>query len=146
MDKKDEKIIEVLKENSKLSSQQISKRTLIPITTVHNRIKKLERKGIISKYSVILDNKKIGKLVSAYVLINVDYRLLRNKKISHKDIIKRLKMYEAIDEASVVSGSIDILIKVRVKDMEELNVFVTEKASNIEGIERTQTMIILNEI
>ena len=49
MDEKDEKILKLLKENSKLTTQQISKKTLIPITTIHNRIKKLEKEGIIKK-------------------------------------------------------------------------------------------------
>ena len=47
LDDKDKKIIEILKENSRLSTQQISKKTLIPITTVHHRIKKLEKEKII---------------------------------------------------------------------------------------------------
>ena len=50
LDKSDIKIIEILKENSKLSTQQISKKTAIPITTVHYRIKKLEKEGLKKIY------------------------------------------------------------------------------------------------
>ena len=67
MDKKDAKILKVLKENAKLSTQQISKKTLIPITTVHHRIKKMEKEGVINGYTTIVDNKKIGKNIAAYV-------------------------------------------------------------------------------
>ena len=58
MDDKDEQILQILKENSKLSTHQISKKTRIPITTVHNRIKKLKKEEIIKKYSIIIDKKK----------------------------------------------------------------------------------------
>ena len=51
MDKKDKTILELLNENSKLTTSQISKKTIIPITTVHNRIKKLEKEGIITGYT-----------------------------------------------------------------------------------------------
>jgi len=51
LDDKDWQILEILKDNAKLTSHKISKKTAIPITTVHNRIKKLEMNGIIKKYA-----------------------------------------------------------------------------------------------
>ena len=146
MDKKDEKILELLKENSKLTTQQISKKTLIPITTVHSRIKKLEKEGIIKKYTLGLDHKKIGKHISAYILIVVDYKSLKESKITQHDLAKTLVQFDFVEEAAIVTGSIDIIIKVRVKDIDELDNFVTKKLRNINGIEKTQTMVILNEL
>ena len=58
MDEKDEQILQILLINSKLSTHQISKKTGIPITTVHNRIKKLTKKGIIKGYTIVIDHKK----------------------------------------------------------------------------------------
>ncbi len=146
MDRKDEKILELLRENSKLTTQQISKKTLIPITTVHNRIKKLEKEGIIKKYTLELDNKKLGKTIAAYVHITVDYRLLKETKLSQHDLAKKIKQDDSVEEAAMVTGGTDIVIKVRAKDIDELDEFVTKKLRNIGGIEKTQTMVILNEI
>ena len=146
MDKKDEKILELLRENSKLTTNQISKKTLIPITTVHNRIKKLEKEGIIKKYSVELDNKKLGKNLAAFIHITVDYKLLKEMKISQHDLAKKIKQNESVEDAAMVTGGTDIIIKVRVKDVDELDYFVTKHLRNIEGIEKTQTMVVLNEI
>lgn len=146
MDEKDKKILKLLKENSKLTTHQISKKTLIPITTVHNRIKKLGKEGIIKKYTVELDNKKIGKNISAYIHIVVDYRLLKEIKMSQYELAKKLKQHEFVEEAAMVTGGTDIIIKVRVKDIDELDDFVTKKLRNINGIEKTQTMVVLNEI
>jgi DNA-binding Lrp family transcriptional regulator len=145
MDQKDEQIIDILKENSKLSSQQISKRTSIPITTVHNRIKKLEKEGVIKNYTVVLDNKKIGKLVSAYILITVDYKLLKDIKKTQHDLIVKLKNHPAVEEAATVTGGTDQLIKLRVKDITELNDVITRFVRNLEGVDRTQTLVILDE-
>jgi len=145
MDDKDKKILDVLKENSKLSTQQISKKISIPITTVHNRMKKLEEEGIIKKYSVVLDYKKIGKLISAFVLINVDYKLLKQIKKTQDDLTKKLKLHSSVEEASRITGGTDLIIKIRVKDVDELDDFVTKYLRNIDGIDKTQTMVILNE-
>ena len=145
MDEKDERIIEVLKENSKLSTQQISKRTSIPITTVHHRIKKLEKEGIIKKYTIELDPKKIGKALSAYILITVDYKLLKEKKLSQHELAVKLKKHPFVEEADTVTGATDIMIKVKVRDIAELNDFITKYIRNLEGIEKTKTTVILSE-
>ena len=146
MDEKDEKILELLRENGKLTTQQISKKTLIPITTIHNRIKKLEKEGIIKRYTVELDNKKLGKNIAAYIHIVVDYKLLKEIKMSQHELARKIKQHDFVEEAAMVTGGTDIIIKVRVKDIDELDNFLTKKLRNIDGIEKTQTMIILNEI
>ena len=146
MDYKDERILDILKENSKLSTQQISKKASIPITTVHHRIKKLEKQGIIKKYTVVLDPKKIGKAISAYILIIVDYKLLKQIKKTQDDLAKKLKLHPAIEEASTVTGETDIIIKVRAKDMGELNNLITNYVRNVEGIEKTKTVVVLSEV
>ena len=145
LDKKDFKILEVLKENAKLSTQQISKKTLIPITTVHHRIKKLEKQGIIKGYTVLLDNKKIGKALAAYVLITVDYKLLNGIKLTQHDLAKKLKAHEFVEETAMVTGGTDIIIKIRVKDIDQMDEFVTKYLRNVDGVERTQTMVVLSE-
>jgi DNA-binding Lrp family transcriptional regulator len=145
LDDKDFKILEVLKENSKLSTQQISKKTLIPITTIHHRIKKLEKQGIIKGYTVLLDNKKLDKGLSAYILITVDYNILKQKKTTQHDLAKKLINLKQVEKSEVVAGGTDIIIKVRVKDIDEMDNFVTKDIRNIEGIEKTQTMIVLHE-
>lgn len=145
MDNKDERILEVLKENSKLSTQQISKKTSIPITTVHHRIKKLEKDGIIKNYTVVLDNKKIGKAISAYILITVDYKLLRQMKKTQHELARKLKSHPSVEEAATVTGETDIIAKVKVKDIDELDDLTTNHIRNLVGIEKTQTIVVLNE-
>lgn len=145
LDKNDLSIIEALKENSSLSTQKISRKVNIPITTVHNRIKKLEKEGIIEGYTIKLNNKKIGKPIAAYIMITVDYKLLQQLKISQYELARKLKANTAVEDAAMVTGAGDIIIKVRVKDIDELNEFVTIELRNIKGVEKTQTAVVLNE-
>ncbi len=145
MDTKNEKILKLLRENSKLTTQHISKKTSIPITTVHNRIKKLVEQGIIKKYTIEVDHEKLGKNVAAYIHIIVDYTLLKQKKISQHELAKRLKLLESVEEVAMVTGEKDIILKVREKNIASLDMFVTKHLRNIEGIEKTHTSVILHE-
>ena len=145
MDKKDATIISELKQNAKLSTQQIAKRTRIPITTIHNRIKNLEKEGVIKGYTVLLDNKKIGKPIAAYVLITVDYKLLKEIKKSQYELAQQLMKHQAVESSAMITGAADIIIKLRLGSIDELNEFVTNYLRNVEGVEKTQTAIVLNE-
>lgn len=145
MDKKDKLILDLITENCRLTTQQMSKKLHIPITTIHNRIKKLEEEGVIKGYKAILNNKKIGKPIAAYVLIMVDYKMLKEMKISQHELAKRLRNNEFVEEAAITTGRNDIIIKVRVSDIDQLDNFVTQYLRNINGIDKTETMVILNE-
>lgn len=145
LDKKDSAIIETLKENAKLSTQQIAKKTRIPITTVHNRIKKLEREGVIKGYTVVLDNKKIGKPIAAYILVMVDYKLLKELKKSQYELAQQLLKNPAVESSAMITGASDIIVKARFGSIDELNEFVTVYLRNMQGVEKTQTAIVLNE-
>ena len=146
LDEKDLKILEVLKKDSSLSTQKIAKKTLIPITTVHNRIKKLEKEKIIIRYTVDMDRKKLGKNIFAHILVNVDNRYLKNKNMTQEDLSKKIKKYDIVDGVSIVTGTSDIMVKISVKDIDELNAFLMKNLRDIEGVEKTTTMIVLKEI
>jgi len=146
MDTKDEKIIEILKENAKLSTHEISKKTLIPITTVHNRIKKLEREGIISGYTINLNHAKVGKALTAYILVALDYNLLKQAKITQENLGKKLRAYDAVEEVAVVTGSVDIVLKIRSRDIKELDSFITKTLREQKGVGPTQTLMVLHQI
>ncbi|HLC53601.1 MAG TPA: Lrp/AsnC family transcriptional regulator [Candidatus Nanoarchaeia archaeon] len=146
MDDTDTKIIKILKLNAKSTVSQISRKTALPITTVHNRIKKLERNGVIKTYVPVLDYKKLGLSVSAYILVNVDYRYLKEKGLSQYDLASKIKSYNGVEEVAMVTGTSDIILKMRTESVEALSDFVTIQLRAIEGVEKTQTALILNEV
>ena len=115
----------------------------MPITTVHNRIKKLEKEKIIKKYTILPDYKKLGKGILSYILVSVMYMLPNGEKISQENLAKEIKKLGA-EEVSIVTGGTDIIVKVRVKDVDELNEFVIKKLRSVDGVDKTQTLIVLN--
>ena len=146
MDNKDLRIIECLREHGRWSIQKIAKQTRIPITTVYHRMKRLEKEKVIQRYSVQLDYTKIGLPLATYVLITVDYKALKEISLTQYDLTKKLLGEKEVESASMVTGGTDIILKMRVANVDELNKFITVKLRNIGGIERTQTMIVLNEV
>ena len=145
LDEKDWKILEVLKEHADYTTRQIAKKTLLPVTTVHNRIRKLKSEKVIKKYTVELDNKKIGKSLVAYVLISANISLLKQKKMSQYDLLEQIRKFGFVERIDIVSGGSDLVAILRVKDVEELDRVLLGKLQNLEGIDKTQSLIVLHE-
>lgn len=144
INEKDSKIIAKLKENSKYTVAELSSLTGIPLTTVHNRIKKLEQKGVIKKYTLELDHSRMGNVISAYVMINTSTMMPNGIKTSQEEIAKEIKAL-GIEKVEILTGGTDILAKIRVKDVAELNDIVVKKIRHISGVDKTRTMIVLSE-
>ncbi|MBI2139761.1 Lrp/AsnC family transcriptional regulator [Candidatus Woesearchaeota archaeon] len=145
LDDKDYRLLNILKENAKLTTKQIAKKTGMPITTIHNRIKKLERTGIIEKYSVVMSHNLLGD-VMAYVLVSVMYHLPSGVVTDQAALAKKVRENEFVEEASIIAGRSDLLVKVRTKTVDELNEFVIKFLRSIPGIERTETLVVLQSV
>jgi DNA-binding Lrp family transcriptional regulator len=144
MDEKDLKILDILREHGDYTTRQIAKKTLLPPTTIHNRIRKLKEEGVIKKFTVQLDNAKVGKGLMVYVLITADKVLLKQKHKTQYDLVTDLKKMDFIERADIVAGGTDLVAIVRVKDVEEFDKVLLGKIQNIEGIEDTQSLIVIH--
>lgn len=140
IDDKDQKILKELSMDARLSSQDISKRTGIPTTTVFNRIKKMEQDKIIRGYRVVTDKRKTDRTFSAYVLLTCNYV---KSKISQNIIAAELRKHKNVEEVAIVTGTNDIIVKVSTSSTGELNTFLTEYLRNMNGVDKTQTSIVL---
>lgn len=146
LDKKDLMVLESLKENSKQTTHMIARKTAIPITTVHNRIKKLEKSGIIKKYTVNLDHNKLNRSLLSFILVTVNYSTPSGVKLTQEEIARTIKKIPGVESACIVTGVTDILVRVRVKDVEELNRLIIDKLRTVDGVDKTQTMVVLDDI
>lgn len=146
VDNKDLLILEALKENARASVVEVAKKTGLPSTTVHNRIKKLRKDGVIESYTIKVNNKKIGKEIAAYISIVVNYDSLKKSQLSQYDLGKKIKKLPFVEEVNIITGGVDIIVKVRVASMQELSDFVTKKLRNYDGVQKTSTVVILDEV
>lgn len=145
MDEKDRKILDLLQWDAKLSTSQIGKQLSIPTTTVFNRIKALEKEGIIKGYTAKLDYAKLGLPITGHILVTVSYTLHDGERVSQEVVAREIKRL-GCESVSIVTGETDIIVKVRVADVEQLNDFVVRKLRAIKGVDKTRTMIVLSEV
>ena len=145
LDGKDHLILDALKKDGRLSSQQISRQTRLPISTIHNRIRKMEVSGAVKGYTIVLDDKKTG-MIMAYLLVTVNYHPPDGTIINQHELAKKIKQIPCVTEVSMTTGSCDIIVKVQSKNMEELNDFVTNQLRSFKGVDKTQTLVVLNSI
>jgi Lrp/AsnC family leucine-responsive transcriptional regulator len=139
LDDKDMDILSLLKKNAKSTTQQISRILNIPITTVHNRIKKLESSGIIEKYTVVLNQRKLGRKVSARLMIRV------TKLADQFKICNEVLNLEAVEKVYQITGDYDIVASVRVNDIEDLHSLIMTQLRTMPEIRNTSTTIVLKE-
>ena len=144
MDEKDRKIIEVLKEHGDYTTREIAKKTLLPTTTIHNRIKKLQEEGVIKKFTIDVDNSKIDKGFLAYILISANLPLLKQKGKTQYDLAEEIRKLYFVERLDIVSGHTDLLAVIRVKDVEEFDKVLLGRLQAIEGIEKTESLIVIH--
>jgi len=145
LDETDYSILDMLKSNSKVRIHIIARKLGIPSSTVHHRIKKLEEKSIIKKWTIIPDPKKVGFNIKSFVLIFVDVTNLKRIGKTQKDIAEILKKIPNVENVDIITGEADLLVSIRAGDMQDFQNILLDKIQSIEGIVKTKTMISLNE-
>jgi DNA-binding Lrp family transcriptional regulator len=135
LDKKDHYILSKLQLDSRKSVSEIADELSIPRTTVQERIKKMIERGIIKHFTISQDYSKLGKPVTAFILIS----FMPGAGISQKEAAERLASIQDIYEVHVISGEWDILVKARGESIESIGSLVLDKIRNVKGIEKTLT-------
>jgi len=132
LDKKDNLVIDVLKENSRLSVRKIAKKTGVRPSTVHERIKKLVKEGVIEKFTLKLNNKAVRESFIVFMLVKGGTKDYIDSSIINDKHIK---------EIFGVTGEYDLLLKLKFKDVEEFNDFLIKFRKEQKGVRQTFTMV-----
>ena len=141
VDKKDIVILNALQEDAKQSSRDLSKKLGMPATTIHERIRKLEKEGVIKGYHVELDYEKVGFPTTAIVLVRRMPKVTPERKIFYRKIGDSASKLPNVQEVHVVTGEYDMVLKLRGKNEKEVGAYVVETIWNLPEVERTLTLI-----
>ncbi|MDH5770043.1 MAG: Lrp/AsnC family transcriptional regulator [Candidatus Bathyarchaeota archaeon] len=145
MDEKDESILKVLGRRSGLSSRALSKMLDIPIPTVHRRVKKMEKEGVIIGYKALVNYEKTTWPIGALLLINLSEAVPGKGPIPKKEVLRTLRVFDEIEEIIEVQATdFDLVVRVRFRSLRKLSEFI-EKLRYVEGIEETSSAIITEE-
>jgi DNA-binding Lrp family transcriptional regulator len=133
-------IFEILEQNARATPEQISTMVGKPVSKVEKIIKQAEKDGIILKYKAIINWSKLDK-EDIQALIEV--RVTPQRDVGFDDIAERIYQFPEVHSAYVVSGTYDLAILVKGKNMHEISSFVTEKLAPLERVQSTVTHFLL---
>ena len=139
VDDMDLKLISVLQKNSRLSSTTIAKKVGVSTPTIIKKIERLEAKGIIEKFTIMLDHHKLGYKVIARVAMNILPSEL-------KRVADLLKKEECLYEIWHMGGAHNLIAGARFKEVENLQKFTIEKLSKLPGIQSYEISIVLDVV
>lgn len=134
-DERDELILNALRIDSSRSFSDIGDELQIPRTTVQERVKRLISKGIIKRFTIQQDYSKLGKPVTAFILVS----FLAGSGISQREAATRIAEIPDIYEVHVISGDWDIIVKARGESIQAIGELVLDRIRNVKGVERTLT-------
>jgi Lrp/AsnC family leucine-responsive transcriptional regulator len=139
-DKKDIQLMNELQKDCRQSLKKLARKLDMSITTIYDRIKKLEKEGVIKSYMALLDPDKVDKPVIAFIFIRIQYYPPDSPEpLSQREIAKKIAMISEVSEVHIIGGEWDILIKARGKDLKEIGTLVIDKLRKIKGVDRTLT-------
>jgi len=142
LDATDKKLLNLLQKDSKQTNKALAISLGLSVTAIFERIKKLERVGVIKDYVALLDRKKVDKDFVAFCHV---------KLVQHsQDYVSRFEhqvtKLEEVLECYHISGDYDYILKVLVADMPEFRSFMVEKLTKIDHIGSTYSMFMINEV
>ena len=137
-DELDMKLLYELTQDGAISVPNLSKKLVINASLLYSRIKRLLRKKLIKKFTIVIDDSLLGIGVKATVGINRDPKL--------KDSIQKSLMETAeVVSISEITGRFDIMIRIYAENLEALHTVVIEKIGKIDGIQNTETFVELQK-
>jgi len=142
LDEKDSSILGQLIEDSRRTTKAIAKDLDIPRATVHDRIVKMEQKGVIRRYTAVPDYVQLGLGVSAFILVQFE----PESGMSQRDTADEIATISGIFEVHMISGEYDMLLKVRGADMEDIGKLVIDRLRDVKGVARTLTCAVFSTV
>ncbi|WP_133532896.1 Lrp/AsnC family transcriptional regulator [Flavobacterium dankookense] len=142
MDAIDKKLLELLQNDTKKTTAALAVKLNLSVTAVYERIKKLEREGIIDKYVALLNRNKINKGFVVFCHL----KLLQHTKEFINQFEKEVVKLDEVLECFHVSGDYDYILKICVKDMEEYREFMVTKLTTLNHIGSTHSTFMIGEV
>ncbi len=136
----DRQILTILQDNARTAAAEIARRVEMAPSAVFERIKKLEERGVIRRYSAMLDPKPLGLDLLAFIMVRADER------ITAIEAGQQIAAIPGVQEVHHIAGEDCYLVKVRTRDTESLGRLLREQFGTIPFVRSTRTTIVLETV
>jgi Lrp/AsnC family transcriptional regulator, regulator for asnA, asnC and gidA len=130
----DLQILSELSNDASISVPRLSKKINVNSSVVYSRIKRLVKRKLIERFTIVVNDEELGYAVKAVAGINMD-----TKQRDH--IIEELFKIDGVREVAEVTGRFDILVTIYSKSLDQMHKMVSEKIGRIEGIQSSESFI-----
>lgn len=141
-DEKDVHLMGLLQEDSKRTTKEFAYHLNLSVTAVYERIKRLEKSGVITNYVALIDKHKVDR---AFVVL-CHVKLVQHTKDYVLKFEKEVLQLEEVVECYHTSGDYDYILKIYVSDMQAYRDFMVTKLTAIDHIGSTQSSFVINEV
>lgn len=139
IDNTDLRILEILTEDAKRPFTEVAKKVFVSQGTVHVRMNKMEAAGIVERNTLKINYAKLGYDITAFIGIYLE------KSALYDQVLAKLKEIPEITNIHYTTGNYSMFLKLHCRDTNHLKEVLHDKMQQVEGIDRTETMISLEE-
>ena len=139
VDKTDLKILEILIQDAKKPFTEVAKKVFVSQGTVHVRMNKMQEAGVVEKTTLKINYAKLGFDITAFIGIYLE------KSALYEQVLEKLKQIPEVTNIHYTTGNYSMFVKIHCRDTNHLKEVLHDKMQQVEGIERTETMISLEE-
>lgn len=126
LDKTDRRILNVLQQDGRISNQDLADRVSLSPSPCLRRVRRLEDEGYIERYVALLNPDKVGLQLTAYVTIRLN-KVFRATHSPVSDFARDVQTWPEVVECYAMSGDMDYLLRIQVKDLAEYSRFAMDK-------------------
>lgn len=142
LDKTDIRILTIIQQDGRITNAGMAREIGISPPAMLERVRRLESSGVIEKYVAILDREKTGFGLMAIVIVTLSLHQIS----SLQTVKERLVELDEVLECFQLTGDVDFLLKVAIRDMNAYTAFVNDKLSGIPGIQNIKTSFVLDTL
>jgi len=142
LDRTDLAILRTLQDNAKLTTKELAAAVHLTPTPVFERLKRLERQGVIKKYVAVLDAQKLNRAFVVFCSV----KLSRMNHDIALDFIQRIREIPEVTECYNISGDFDYLLKINVQDMAQYQRILLDKLGTIESLGAVKSSFVMDEV
>jgi Lrp/AsnC family leucine-responsive transcriptional regulator len=142
MDSIDKKLLHLLQTDAKKTTKELALKLNLSVTAVYERIKKLEREGIIEKYVALINRSKVEKGFVVFCHL----KLIQHTREFITTFENEVTQLLEVIECHHVSGDYDYILKIIVKDMEAYREFLVNKLTTLQHIGSTHSTFMISEV
>ena len=141
LDSIDHRILDVLRRDGRISMLDLADRVGLSPTPCGRRVKRMEEAGVITGYAALIDRRALG--LNVCVLVSV--RLARHGPEGTREFLSAVARHPEITECLLVTGNLDYMLRIWVRDIEALGIFIRDVLQSTPAGAETTTMVILKQ-